>query len=80
MEPAVEPYRVGSAREIMLSVGLADPADYSRAYQYCKPEHAINKSNIGKDTIKQTRLRTRSKFRTAYDIMQEEVPDGLLDL
>ena len=42
MRRAVEPYRVGSHKEIVVGVGLCEPRDYEKSYKYCKEEFVSN--------------------------------------
>lgn len=42
MNRAVEQYKAGGVREIVLSVGLCDVLNYEKSYKFCKEDKVIN--------------------------------------
>lgn len=42
MNRAVEMYRVGAPKEIVLGIGLCDVRDYEKSYKFCKEDKVIN--------------------------------------
>ena len=42
MNRAVEQYRSGAPREIILGIGLCDVRDYEKSYKFCKEDKVIN--------------------------------------
>ena len=58
MNKAVEKYRAGAPKEIVLSIGLCEVRDYEKSYKYCKEDKVINNiapinknNNSGKNVI-----------------------------
>lgn len=47
MDRAVEKYRVGGQREIVLGIGLCDVLPYEKSYKFCKEDKVINNDNTG---------------------------------
>lgn len=53
MERAVQPYRRGGVKEIVLSIGLMDTLNYEKSYKFCKAEYVTeqdDESKVVKDT------------------------------
>lgn len=53
MEKAVQPYRRGGSKEIVLGIGLMEPLNYEKSYKFCKEEYVTEQnddSKVVKDT------------------------------
>lgn len=75
MDRAVSKYRVGSANEITLSIGLCEVWDYEKSYKFCKEDKVIN-NEIGKtaDGRRVLNLSTSNiPYKSIYEIEQESI-------
>lgn len=78
MNRAVEQYRAGAPKEIMLSIGLCEVRKYEKSYKYCKEEKVINdaepvikKTDDGKNVIN---LEVSNiKYKTISEIENENI-------
>ena len=79
MNKAVAPYKVGGAREIMLTVGLDGARRAEKSYKYCLPE-LIENHNEADGTSGQTHGKWRVELGTSgkfvEDIAKELEVDG----
>lgn len=77
MNKAVEQYRVGAPREIMLQVGLCEPRDYEKSYKYCQDRyvddnsHKVMKSEQGKNVINFNK--ENNTYKTISDIIDSDL-------
>lgn len=70
MDRAVENYRVGAPREIVLGVGLCEARESEKSYKYCKEELAINSIDTEKEHTT-NRLDIGNSYKSAFDIIRE---------
>ena len=42
MNKAVEKYRAGAPKEILISIGLCEVRDYEKSYKFCKEDKVVN--------------------------------------
>lgn len=89
MSKATYPYKLGSVKEITLSIGLCEPRESEKSHKYCREELVVNKEMLTGSTLKgqgnfgienKSSEDTELKIKTALDILQEDTPEGMSDL
>lgn len=74
MDKAVEPYRMGSPKEIVVGIGLCEARDYEKSYKYCKEELAINTADSLVEHENKggaNRIQIDEGYKSAFDILRE---------
>lgn len=82
MNRAVEPYRIGAPKEIVLGIGLCEARKSEKSYKYCKEELAVNElDDIDSESNSQdvesdnkiinNRIVIDTNYRSALDILNE---------
>lgn len=75
MNRAIEKYRSGGSKEIILGIGLCEPWDYERSYKFCKADKVINtykpKKKESADVKKKLGI-DREYMKTALDIIKDD--------
>lgn len=84
MDKAVEPYRIGSPKEIVIGIGLCEARKSEKSYKYCKEELAVNELNDVEDSsdsseiedagarkIVNNRIVIGDNYKSAIDILNE---------
>lgn len=84
MDRANRQYRVGASRELVISVGLAEPRRAEKSYKYCKEENVTERDRVkevGKAGEHKVVLDTEN-FSSILDILEDEQPKigGKLEL
>lgn len=83
MNKANNLYKIGGAKEIVLSVGLCEPRDAEKSHKFCKEELVTNKPNQEStlDTTKKSENGAVHKldiegmgYKTAISILDEDKP------
>lgn len=82
MMRAVEPYKVGAPKEIVIQLGLCEPRKSEKSHKYCREELICNTRPTPKSNVSHShRLDLGDvELKTALDIASESKPDGLADL
>lgn len=85
MNKAVEKYRVGAPREVVLQIGLCEPRDYEKSYKYCQDRYVdtskANKMKKEKGKNVMSFNKEDSTYQTITDIIDNDisVPEIVLD-
>lgn len=73
MERAVEQFRLGAPKEIVLGIGLCQARHAEKSYKYCKEELAINEldqnNEEGKTII--NKIDIGENYKSAFDILKD---------
>lgn len=73
MERAVEQFRLGAPKEIVLGIGLCQARQAEKSYKYCKEELAIN--DIEQDKPDGNRVVNKidigDNYKSVFDILKE---------
>lgn len=80
MNKAVEQYRVGSTREIVLPVGICQPRKSEKSHKFCKEELVTNMHSLtNREDAPGTKLRftENTQMRSIFDILKEDEPEGI---
>ncbi|MBR1454668.1 MAG: hypothetical protein IJ593_08530 [Lachnospiraceae bacterium] len=78
MNRAVEPYKVGAAKEIVLGVGLCEPRKSEKSYKFCKEENVENDYTTANNTENTHKINIDSNnYKSIIDIIEEDksIPD-----
>lgn len=81
MEQAVNQYRLGATKEILLAVGLLGVQKSEKSHKFCKPENVTNMETLNnKEDAKEIRLRFNGKaMKSVIDILEEEEEQKKID-
>ena len=87
MERAVQAYRSGAGKEIVIGVGLCEPRNAEKSYKYCKEENVQNVYKPSSESTKSVSYKIPidgTNYKSITDIIQEDksIPsiDGKINL
>ena len=73
MNRAVQMYRVGAPKELVIGIGLCEPRDYEKSYKYCKEERVVNNYKP-KRKEKATGYKINiGEYKSAIDLVGEDI-------
>ena len=73
MDRAVEPYRLGAPKEIVLGIGLCEARKSEKSYKYCKEELVCNDGEESKEETKPvvTKIDITPEYKSIFDMLRE---------
>lgn len=82
MMRAMEPYKVGGPKEIIIQVGLCEPRKAEKSHKFCREDLICNTRPVPpSERATSHRLDLGGmELTTAFDIAKESTPDGVDDL
>lgn len=74
MQRAVQNYKVGGPKEILLGIGLCEPRKAEKSYKFCTEDRVVNKYTTKKDTNKQTNYKLQiGNYVSAIDLVSNSI-------
>ena len=72
MKKAVQNYKIGGAKEIVVGVGLCEPRKSEKSYKFCTEKRVCNNYTPSNDKEKKYAIPI-GKFKSANDIIEEDI-------